>query len=225
MTRAGTASALSVRGRVYVVDCGRSAVTQYGRCGLRFRDLAAVFITHLHIDHIADYANVVLLAAHGPNDVGDAVPTPFPVYGPGPAGALPPGHDGGTPPAVGEADPTPGTRALTAKSLEATAYSSNIFLRGSGAPDPRTRVRVHEITVPPVGAGPLGDRAPDMEPFPVMDDGTVRVSAVLVPHGLVYPSFAYRFDTPDGCVVFSGDTAPATTSSASPAEPTSSCTR
>jgi ribonuclease BN (tRNA processing enzyme) len=207
-TRAGTASALSVHGRVYVVDCGRSAVTQYGRAGLRLRDLAAVFLTHLHIDHIADYGNFVLLAAHGPNDVGDAVPTPFAVHGPGPAGALPPDHGSTTPPTVAPAEPTPGTRELTLKSLEATAYSSNIFNRESGAADPRTRVRVHEIDIPPVGADPLSDRAPDMEPFSVMDDGTVRVSAILVPHGLVYPSFAYRFDTPDGSVVFSGDTAP-----------------
>jgi ribonuclease BN (tRNA processing enzyme) len=34
----------------------------------------------------------------------------------------------------------------------------------------------------------------------------VRVSAVLVPHGPVFPSFAYRFDTAEGSVVFSGDT-------------------
>jgi ribonuclease BN (tRNA processing enzyme) len=206
VTRTGTASALSVRGRVYLVDCGRSAVTQYGRAGLRWRDLAGVFVTHLHIDHVADYANLVLLAAHGPNDVGDAAPRPFPVYGPGPAGALPPGHGAGTPP---DADPTPGLRDLTEKSLQATAYSSNIFMRESGATDPGTRVQVHEVAVPrEAGADPLTHRAPAMEPFPVMDDGTVRVSAVLVPHGLVYPSFAFRFDTPDGSVVFSGDTAP-----------------
>ncbi|MEV6793108.1 MBL fold metallo-hydrolase [Streptomyces sp. NPDC051320] len=206
-TRTGTAAALSVRGRVYVVDCGRSAVTQYGRAGLKFGDLAGVFITHLHIDHIADYPNFVLLAAHGRNDVGDAAPTPFPAYGPGSAGALPVGRGDGAPP-VDPADPVPGLRELTRDSLNASAYSSNIFSRESGASDPRTRVQVHEITVPDVAADPLGDRAPDMEPFPVMDDGTVRVSAVLVPHGLVYPSFAYRFDTPDGSVVFSGDTAP-----------------
>ncbi|WP_405912937.1 MBL fold metallo-hydrolase [Streptomyces sp. NBC_00963] len=207
-TRAGTASALSVRGKVYVVDCGRSAVTQYGRTGLRFQDLTSVFITHLHIDHIADYANFVLLAAHGVNDVGDAVLSPFDAYGPGPAGALPDAYGGGRPGTVDPADPTPGLKDLTEKSLEATAYSSNIFMRESGRPDPHTHVDVHEIELPPgTGADPVGNTAPDMEPFLVMDDGTVRVSAVLVPHGLVFPCFAYRFDTPDGSVVFSGDTA------------------
>ncbi|MFF9479489.1 MBL fold metallo-hydrolase [Streptomyces sp. NPDC014733] len=205
-TRAGTASALSVRGKVYLVDCGRSAVTQYGRSGLRFEDLASVFVTHLHIDHLADYANFVLLAAHGG---GDGVRCPFDAYGPGPAGALPDAYGGGPVGTVCPADPTPGLRALTEKSLEATAYSSNIFMRESGTADPHTHIDVHEIPLPSAaGADPLGNTAPDMEPFLVMDDGTVRVSAVLVPHGLVFPCFAYRFDTPDGSVVFSGDTAP-----------------
>ncbi|MEU3708527.1 MBL fold metallo-hydrolase [Streptomyces catenulae] len=208
-TRAGTASALSVRGKVYVVDCGRSAVTQYGRSGLRFQDLAAVFVTHLHIDHLADYANFVLLAAHGASGRADGVRSPFDAYGPGPAGALPDAYGGGPVGTVCPADPTPGLRTLTEKSLEATAYSSNIFMRESGTADPHTHIDVHEIPLPPgTGADPLGNTAPEMEPFLVMDDGTVRVSAVLVPHGLVFPCFAYRFDTPDGSVVFSGDTAP-----------------
>jgi ribonuclease BN (tRNA processing enzyme) len=210
-TRTGTSTALSVRGRVYVVDCGRAAVTQYARSGLRFADLAGIFVTHLHVDHTADYGNFVLLAAHGPNDAGDRAPTPLDAYGPGSAGALPTGQagqTGGTHPTVDPADPTPGLADLTGKTLDANAYSSNIFNRESGASDPRGRVRVHEIPVPDVGAGPTGDRAPDMAPFTVTDDGTVRVSATLVPHGLVYPSFAFRFDTPDGSVVFSGDTAP-----------------
>lgn len=46
-----------------------------------------------------------------------------------------------------------------------------------------------------------------MEPFPVFEDDRVRVTATLVPHGPVYPSLAYRFDTEDGAVTFSGDTA------------------
>ncbi|MEV5551331.1 MBL fold metallo-hydrolase [Streptomyces sp. NPDC052309] len=67
-------------------------------------------------------------------------------------------------------------------------------------------MRVHEIDAPEVGADPHGPTAPDMEPFTVADDGTVTVTAVLVPHGPVFPSYAYRFDTPYGSVVFSGDT-------------------
>jgi ribonuclease BN (tRNA processing enzyme) len=42
----------------------------------------------------------------------------------------------------------------------------------------------------------------------VMENSDVKVTAVLVPHGAVYPAYAYRFDTDYGSVVFSGDTAP-----------------
>ena len=45
-----------------------------------------------------------------------------------------------------------------------------------------------------------------MEPFLVMADDRVRVSAILVQHPPVFPSFAFRFDTAHGSVVFSGDT-------------------
>jgi ribonuclease BN (tRNA processing enzyme) len=36
----------------------------------------------------------------------------------------------------------------------------------------------------------------------------VRVSATLVRHAPVFPAFAFRFDTADGSIVLSGDTAP-----------------
>ena len=42
----------------------------------------------------------------------------------------------------------------------------------------------------------------------VMEDDNVKVTAVLVDHPPVEPSLAFRFDTPDRSVVFSGDTAP-----------------
>ena len=45
-------------------------------------------------------------------------------------------------------------------------------------------------------------------PFTVFEDDRVRVTATLVPHGKVFPAFAFRFDTErHGSVVFSGDTA------------------
>lgn len=42
----------------------------------------------------------------------------------------------------------------------------------------------------------------------VLIDGTVKVSTTLVPHPIVEPALAYRFDTPDRSIVISGDTAP-----------------
>ncbi|NNG35370.1 MBL fold metallo-hydrolase [Nakamurella aerolata] len=60
--------------------------------------------------------------------------------------------------------------------------------------------------MPDVGARPLGPRAPQMDPFVIAEDDRVKVSAILVPHGPVFPAFAFRFDTDYGSVVFSGDT-------------------
>ena len=45
-----------------------------------------------------------------------------------------------------------------------------------------------------------------MAPILVYQDALVTVRATLVNHGPVYGSFAFRFDTADGAVVFSGDT-------------------
>ena len=40
----------------------------------------------------------------------------------------------------------------------------------------------------------------------MFDDGIVRVTTVPVSHGHAHPALAFRFDTSDGAVVFSGDT-------------------
>ncbi len=67
-------------------------------------------------------------------------------------------------------------------------------------PDPGRLVRAIDI---PVHAPIVGDFG---APIPVFEDGIVRVTAVPVTHGHAHPALAYRFDTPDGSVVFSGDT-------------------
>jgi ribonuclease BN (tRNA processing enzyme) len=71
MDAPGISSALTVGGRTYVIDAGRSAVTQYLRAGLEFKSLDSIFITHLHADHIADYYNFFLFAGNVQNDSGD----------------------------------------------------------------------------------------------------------------------------------------------------------
>jgi ribonuclease BN (tRNA processing enzyme) len=43
-------------------------------------------------------------------------------------------------------------------------------------------------------------------PIQVWKDGDVTITATLVDHRPTAPVFAYRFDTPDGSVVISGDT-------------------
>ena len=67
-------------------------------------------------------------------------------------------------------------------------------------PDAGALVRATDITVPaPAGEG-------GHVPVVVFDDGILLITAVAVTHGRAVPALAYRFDTPDGSVTFSGDT-------------------
>jgi ribonuclease BN (tRNA processing enzyme) len=197
--RSGIASALLVNGRIYLVDLGPGAFRQFDNAGLSLDNLQAIFITHLHSDHIVDLYTTFWLRFGGFNGMTHAVD----VYGPGPAGALPGDADA---PTLSPGNPTPGLSDYFDLSMQATAYDLNIRLRDEASVDIRDRVRTHEIELPDVGASPTGDTAPPMEPFPIMSDDRVTVSAILVQHAPVYPSFAFRFDTADGSVVFSGDT-------------------
>ena len=67
---------------------------------------------------------------------------------------------------------------------------------------------VRELPLPNVGASPAGNTAPSMQPVTIATLADITVKATLVPHGICFPSYAFRFDTPQGSVVFSGDTAP-----------------
>ncbi|MFE6922351.1 MBL fold metallo-hydrolase [Nocardia sp. NPDC057663] len=203
--RTGISSALVVDGQVYLVDCGQSSVWQYHRAGLKFAALKNIFITHLHADHVADYNNFFMLGGSTDVRITDGVSAPVQVYGPGPAGGLQPAFGGADPPVASPGDPTPGLADLTRKCNEAFAYSNNVLMRDSGLQDTSAIAVVHEISLPEVGAG-YTDTAPATTPFPVMTDEHVQVTATLVPHGPVFPSFAFRFDTEYGAVTFSGDT-------------------
>jgi ribonuclease BN (tRNA processing enzyme) len=204
--RSGIASVVVVEGRTYQIDCGYASAWQYQRAGLKRQDLSGIFITHMHADHVADYYNTIMLGALTGLPYLDVVPDNVPAYGPGPAGALPDKWGGGTAPTINPANPTPGLVDMTNSLHAAHAYSSNLFMRDAGMRDIRDLVTPHEIAVPDIGADPRGNTAPRMSPFIVMEDDRVRVSAILVPHGPVYPSFAFRFDTDYGSITFSGDT-------------------
>lgn len=204
--RAGISSALVVDGKVYLIDCGANSVLQYKHSGLKYADLAGIFITHLHNDHLADYYNYFMMAGTTGESHGDVTPTGIDVYGPPSAGGLPPALGGREVPTVGGKTPTPGIRTVTDKLHEAYAYSSNIFMRDAGFRDPRDLPDVHEISLPKNTKASWDNTAPATKPFTVMEDDRVKVTATLVPHGPVFPSFAFRFDTDHGSVTFSGDT-------------------
>jgi len=204
--RAGVSQAIVVGGRVHLVDCGSGVTRQLRRARL-LKDLHRVFITHLHSDHACDYFNLFLLGW----PILQRNP-PVHVYGPGPATGLPalpadrpPGHDI---PVINPSNPTPGLIDLTRSQIEAHAYDINIRMREAGRSDLTALVVPEEIALPAsIEAGP-GRVAPPMDPILLAEDDRVRVTAVLVQHAPVFPSFAYRFDTGEGSIVISGDTAP-----------------
>lgn len=199
-TRAGISSALIVDDAVFVIDCGRGSPSAFIDAGLDFARLKAVLITHLHVDHTGDLAGMLLypwgarISDHGPL-------APIRVYGPARPEALPTGdanfHRETT---IHPQLPDPGTKDLVENILVAYAYHLNVMPLDAHMPDAGTLVRAIDIKVAPWIAGVT--RAPVV----VFEDGPVRVSAIAVTHGRAVPALAYRFDTADGSVVFSGDT-------------------
>jgi ribonuclease BN (tRNA processing enzyme) len=198
--RGGIASALIVGDRVFVIDCGRGAPSAFVDAGLDFRRLEAVFVTHLHADHVGDLPGMLLYpwgvrtGPHGPL-------APIQVHGPAPPGALPSGDAAFHRETTIDPDrAAPGTADLVQSILAGYAYHLNIMPLDARMPDAGGLVRAVDIPVPPPAEGEA------QRPVVVMDDGSVRVTAIAVTHGHAVPALAFRFDTADGSVVFSGDT-------------------
>jgi ribonuclease BN (tRNA processing enzyme) len=194
-SRRGISSALVVDGRVFVVDCGRGAPSAYAEAGLRFTRLEAVFLTHLHVDHIGDLPGLVLYPWG--LRVGENGPLPpIRVYGPSRPEGLPAGdaifHRVTT---IHPEQAVPGTADMVDHILAAFAYHLNVMPLDARMPDAGSLVRGFDIALPMAPA-----------PVVVFEDAAVRVRAVAVMHGRAAPALAYRFDTADGSVVFSGDT-------------------
>jgi ribonuclease BN (tRNA processing enzyme) len=97
---------------------------------------------------------------------------------------------GGLNRSLGIVAPTP-VKSIVASAL---AYS-----------EPDMRFRMREEGRKPLA--PLLDITEIAAPGVVYQDARVKVSALLVDHWTVKPALAFRFETPDRVIVFSGDTA------------------
>lgn len=211
-TRCGFSNAVVVGEAAYVVDCGEGVHRQLWRAGLavnprhgRERPLVrAVFVTHMHADHMMDLPNLFQ---------GSWLTTPVDLYGPGPAGPPFTTHDDPVHPVRFPDDPAPGITVVMEHFHRAFATNINSRIVGEGRADYLDLLSVHEIELGE--AGGFDRSAPDftvppVEPFVVRpeDEHGVTVTATLTQHAPVFPAFAFRFDTPTGSVVFSGDTGP-----------------
>jgi len=221
--REGISSALVVGDAVYVVDCGDGVGKRYKQAELGaintvsgmtgMENLRGIFLTHLHSDHTIDYFNLFL---YGWYDGLTGVKQPVQIYGPGRRGQMEPIFNipgqptSAPPPVVNPENPTPGTVDMTNYLYQAYALDINDRLRDAHRPDLRTLMQVHDIAIPTVNGfrSPNETPVPKMEPFLVHEDERVRVTATLVNHFPIWPAFAFRFDTDEGSVTFSGDTSP-----------------
>jgi ribonuclease BN (tRNA processing enzyme) len=208
--RRGASSAVMVEDAIYLIDCGDGfgprMLELVGTPKTALSPLHAVFLTHLHSDHTIDYVNLPVIGMLN----GLTPARPVPVLGPGDRGGLapvfPPGRP--APAVVSPDDPTPGTVAMTEYLYKAYATDLNDRLRDGASPDPRTILAPRDIALPAGMSGPVDHNPmPPVAPFPIYEDSLVRVTATLVNHAPVFPSFAFRFDTDDGSITFSGDTA------------------
>ncbi|MEF3695611.1 MBL fold metallo-hydrolase [Desulfolutivibrio sp.] len=241
--RASASQVLVVGDAMYVIDLGFGAThrmaqafnhgkfltyrgqTIQGDLSSFLAKVRAVFITHMHMDHLGDYPTFLEIGARA----GFGVPDKLKIFGPCNRGRLDEnvsGYNGMVQMAgvdTPQATPTPGIRQTTDLILQAFATTFNNCTHDENYPEIPNIIDVKEIGDPDGVPWPAGFHVPDpaktwtraetcpaMDPFPIYSDDLVKVSAVLVDHAQVYPSFAFRFDTEDGSVVISGDTGPDT---------------
>lgn len=205
--RCGIATAIVLPDRWYLIDCGLGVYQQIRKAGLGFHNLAGIFITHLHSDHVIDLNNIMCLAfsdLHG-------LEKPIPIYGPGDRGALPavsPRAKQLVNPVFPD-DPTPGTVGMVEHSLRALATDLNDRVLDSLRPDPTGIWHGHDIQLPTdIGYDPNQSPSPSMRPFTIFEDDAVQVTATLVVHPPIAPAFGFRFNFASGhSVTISGDTA------------------
>jgi ribonuclease BN (tRNA processing enzyme) len=212
--RRGISTVVEVDGARYLVDAGHGSASGLFDSGLigptdGKNDLTAFragFITHLHSDHVTDLATF-LIQGFIAGGLGTTA-APFTVYGPGDRGTLPHVFPSSRPaprPFAPE-NPTPGTESTIAQLLGAFATDVNDRMFDAGSPQIDQVIVAKDIALPPgVSPNPAGP-PPTMRPFTVYEDERVAVSATLVDHGQMVPSYAYRFDSDHGSVVISGDT-------------------
>ena len=156
-----TSHALLLDGDTNIIDCGNGVGRQLIRAGVALSSLKRIFITHHHIDHVADFGLLV-------HQSWSHLQQPVEMIGPPPLARM--------------------------AQLYLELFAQDILYRTADESrrDLREFMNVREIT----------------EASEIIQTERLSVRCALVEHPPVDKAFAYRFDTPDGAVVFSADTVP-----------------
>lgn len=176
--RSEPSTLLIVNGRKYLIDCGIGTARRLVEAGIDSSQIKTVLFTHLHADHDMGFADVMA------NDFfeggGSGAEGPFNIYGP------------------------PQTKQLVDAGLQFISVGFRPF-----AAAPPTAYRMSGSNF----VSPFISHEVDRDGL-VFDDGNIRVTAaenshyVMIPPAVrpQYKSYSYRIETPDGVIVFSGDT-------------------
>ena len=214
--RHGISTAVVFDERVYIVDLGNGSLRRLQESGLGFslfgidwavRNVAGLFFTHLHNDHTVDWPAMYLIGDYQKSVA--RILDNIQVFGPAARDTLPavfpPGRQ--EPELINPDNPTPGIADMTGYLQQAFAFDFNDRARDQDL-YPWQLFDIHEIDHSPFWAvDPTGVPPRLSAPIDVWEDGDVKVTATLVKHPPTAPSYAFRFDTPDGSIVVSGDTA------------------
>lgn len=177
--RFGTAHALELSdGRILMFDCGPGATGKLVRQGFSPVAVSDLFFTHHHFDHNADYGCFLMCRW----DQAAVDPHGLSVWGPSPTRST-------THKLIGP----DGVFAPDWNARVGHPLSQQVWLnRGGSLPRRPPQVRVTDV-------GPGTIQRSDL--YTVTAARAVHVQPFL-------DSLAYRVDTPDGAVVFTGDTEP-----------------
>ena len=177
--RWGSAYALEMGDEWFMFDCGPAATYKLIKSGITPLDISHLFFTHHHSDHDADYACFLLSRF----DMSIGKEPNLKVYGPPPTQAL-------TEKLIGEKEGAywHDFVARTNHPLSLWAYQNR------GGTLPRKIPQIH---------------AKDIEPNELITGPDWTIECSRVEHVQPYlDSLAYRVNTDNGSIVFSGDTRP-----------------
>lgn len=177
-TRFGSAFAVEVAGEKLMVDCGPAATHKLVKAGLWPTEIDYIFFTHHHFDHDIDYP--CFLLCRWDQSIGKE--NQLQVYGP----------------------------SLTEKITEGILGEDGVF-----AHDWKARINFHVSQKIFENRGGTLPRKPpdvlakDVGPGKIFSGKDWEVTAAPAEHAQPYlDSLAYRIDSSDGSMVFTGDTQP-----------------